>query len=377
MSIDKPGVLRCRAAIADGDGGFSIGTIEVDPPGPGEVRVAIHAAGVCHTDHASLRWPGPLVMGHEGAGVVESVGPGVAGLAPGTPVLLNWAMPCGDCFQCTRGDAALCERTHGTGRDTSAGSGAHPGNTRWRGRPVARAFHLGTFAGHALVRAEATTPLPGALSPDPACLLGCAVMTGVGSALNVARVAPGDSVAVLGCGGVGLNVVQGARIAGAATIVAIDRVAARLDQARAFGATHTLEVVGGDFDALVAQVQARTGGRGADHAFEATGVAALAFLPLRLARNGGNALQVSGAHGLGGVSLTDFFWNKRYMAPLYGGCVPSRDFPRLFDLIAQGALDLDSQVGQRRPLQELDRAFDDLLAGRGGKTVLRIAGEHA
>ena len=366
-----PGVLRCRAAIADGEGGFAIDAIEVDPPGPGEVRVAIRSAGVCHTDHASLRWPGPLVMGHEGAGVVESIGPGVEGLAPGMPVLLNWAMPCGECFQCARGDAALCERTHGTGRDTSAGSGAHPGNTRWRGRPVARAFHLGTFAGYALVRAEAATPLPDALPPDPACLLGCAVMTGVGSAVNVARVAPGDSVAVLGCGGVGLNVVQGARIAGAATIIAIDRVAARLDLARAFGATHAL-VAGDDLDALVAQVRALTGGRGADHAFEATGVAALAFWPLRLARNGGNALQVSGAHGQGQVALTDFFWNKRYLAPLYGGCVPSRDFPRLFDWIAEGALDLDSQVGRRRPLGELDQAFDDLLAGRGGKTVLHL-----
>src|SRR5690606_14015484 len=139
------------------------------------------------------------------------------------------------------------------------------------------------------------------------------------------EVAPGDSVAVLGCGGVGLNVVQGARLAGATTIVAIDLVDARLQRARELGATHLLRPRDddGDHAALVDTVRTLTDGRGADHAFEATGVAALAFLPLRLARNGGNALQVSGAHGTGTVELTDFFWNKRYLAPLYGGCVPS------------------------------------------------------
>jgi S-(hydroxymethyl)glutathione dehydrogenase/alcohol dehydrogenase len=362
------------AAIADGQGNFSIEWIEVDPPGPGEVRVAIAAAGICHTDHASLHWPGPLVMGHEGAGHVESIGAGVQGLEPGQPVLLNWAIPCGACFQCARDAQALCERTHELDVARLGTSRVHPGATRWRGQAIERAFHLGTFARHALVRAEAVTPLPAGLPLEAGCILGCAVMTGVGSAINIAKVAGGESVAVLGCGGVGLNVIQGARLAGAAVIIAIDRVQARLDHARALGATHLLQVDDDPTHArLVAQVQALSDGRGVDHAFEATGVAALAFLPLRLVRNGGNAVQVSGAHGNATVDLPQLFWNKRYLAPLYGGCVPVRDFPRLFDWIAQGRLELASLVTHRYPLAALGEAFSDMLEGRSAKGVLRIA----
>ncbi|PWK92439.1 zinc-binding dehydrogenase [Fulvimonas soli] len=369
------GVVRGPAILADGAGGFALDTVEVDPPGLGEVRVVLAAAGVCHTDHASLRWPGPLVLGHEGAGHVEAVGAGVRGLETGQPVLLNWAIPCGHCFQCARGADALCERTHELDVPALGTSRAHAGATRWRDRPVERAFHLGTFARYTVVRAEAVTPLPAGLPPEVACILGCAVMTGVGSAVNVAAVAPGDSVAVLGCGGVGLNVVQGARLAGAATIIAIDRVPARLQRARALGATHALMAHEDDAGhaRLLAEVRALTGGRGADHAFEATGAPALAFLPLALARNGGNALQVSGAHGPATLELPRLFWNKRYLAPLYGGCVPARDFPRLFDWAARGELEVASLISHRYPLDALARAFDDMLAGRSAKGVLQIA----
>ena len=369
------GVVRGSAIIADGAGRFVVDTIEVDPPAAGEVRVAIAAAGVCHTDHASLRWPGPLVMGHEGAGHVEAIGAGVEGLEIGLPVLLNWAIPCGHCWQCEHGAAALCERTHELDAARLGNSRAHVGATRWRGQAIERAFHLGTFASHTVVRAEAVTPLSPTLPLDAACILGCAVMTGVGSAVNVAQASPGDTVAVLGCGGVGLNVVQGARIAGASTIIAIDRVPARLERARVLGATHTLapHEHDGDHAQLVAEVRALTGGRGVDHAFEATGVPALAFLPLKLARNGGNALQVSGAHGPATLELTELFWNKCYLAPLYGGCVPARDFPRLFEWIADGRLELAALISHRYPMEALDRAFDDMLAGRSSKGVLRIA----
>lgn len=370
-----PGVLRGPAAVADGNGGFSIERVEIEPPGPGEVRVALRAAGVCHTDHASLSWTGPLLIGHEGAGHIESVGDGVQGLAVGQPVLLNWAIPCGSCFQCSRGADALCERTHEFDGGRLGDSRAHAGATRWRGRALQRSFQLGTFASHTVVRAEAVTPLPPDLSVELACILGCAVMTGVGSVINVAAVAPGASVAVLGCGGVGLNVVQGARIAGARTIIAIDRVPERLDRAVRLGATHAWQVHDGDpqCEQLVAAVRAFTDGRGVDHAFEATGVAALAFLPLRLARNGGDALQVSGAHGPATLELTQLFWNKRYLAPLYGGCVPSRDFPRLFDWVSRGELELASLISHRYPLERLGQAFDDMLAGRSSKSVLQIA----
>ncbi|NUS38467.1 MAG: zinc-binding dehydrogenase, partial [Lysobacter sp.] len=203
------------------------------------------------------------------------------------------------------------------------------------------------------------------------------VMTGVGSVRNVARVAPGDTVAVVGCGGVGLNVIQGARLAGARTIIAIDRVHERLCRARDFGATHTVHAGGNDEDTLVAQVLALADHRGVDHAFEATGVAALAFLPLRLVRNGGNAVQVSGAHGEGTVALPRFFWNKRYLAPLYGDCVPARDFPWLFERVARGELELSGLVSHRYPLERLDRAFADMLEGRSSKGVLHLAADAA
>jgi len=367
--------LQGDAAIADGQGGFVIEPISVRAPRSGEVRVRMTAAGLCHTDHASLRWPGPLVLGHEGAGVVESVGPDVAQqhpqLHPGQPVLLNWAIPCGRCAQCQRGRGSLCERTLGV--DAALGSSAPaPGHTLWRGQPVERSFKLGTFAEHTLVRAEALTVRPAQLPARHACILGCGVMTGVGAALNVAQVQPGDTVAVVGCGGVGLSVVQGARLAGAARIVAIDRRPAALQRALALGATHTLEAADDDPQAeqLAAAVRALTGGRGADHAFEATGVAALAFLPLKLCRHGGNAVQLSGAHGPVSVEMPQFWWDKRYLVPLYGGCLPDRDFPRLFDWAARGELQLDSLVTHTYRLRELSQAMDDMLTGRSAKGVI-------
>ncbi|HVI99649.1 MAG TPA: alcohol dehydrogenase catalytic domain-containing protein [Sphingomonas sp.] len=366
--------LTGPALIADGKGGFSLEEIAVEPPAPGEVRVRVTAAGLCHTDHASLHWPGPLVMGHEGAGVVESVGDGVDHVASGQPVVLNWAIPCGHCFQCGRDRPTLCERTHENDPAALGTSRAHPGGTRWRGQPIERSFHLGTFSRYALVRAEAVTPRPAALAAERACILGCAVMTGVGSVLNIADVQPGESVAVVGCGGVGLNVIQGARLARAGRIIAIDTRDGPLERARAFGATDVVQAATDDprHAALVEQVRAMTGGRGVDHAFEATGIAALAFLPLLLARNGGNAVQVSGAHGDVAVPMTDFFWNKRYLTPLYGGCVPERDFPRLFDWVENGAIEIDALITHQYPLDRAAEAFDNMLNGRSGKGVFII-----
>jgi S-(hydroxymethyl)glutathione dehydrogenase / alcohol dehydrogenase len=373
------GELTSLAAIGDGAGGFTIEPVQLRSPGPGEVRVAMRAAGLCHTDHASLRWPGPLVLGHEGAGVVESVGEGVAlthpQLQPGCPVLLNWAIPCGRCPQCRRGRGSLCERTLGV--DSQLGSSAPaPGHTLWRGRPVERSFKLGTFAEHTLVRVEALTMLPERLPFRHACILGCGVMTGVGAAVNVAQVQPGDTVAVVGCGGVGLSVVQGARLAGAASIIAIDRRPAALERARAFGATHTVEAVADDpgHAHLATAVRALTDGRGADHAFEATGVAALAFLPLKLCRHGGNAVQLSGAHGPVSVEMPEFWWDKRYFTPLYGGCLPERDFPRLFDWAERGELALADMVTHTYGLNDLGVAMDDMLAGRSAKGVILFDG---
>ncbi len=368
-----PAERRCRAAVAHGDGRFTLETLAVRAPGPGEVRVRIEAAGLCHTDLQSLHWPGPLVMGHEGAGTVEAVGPGVAHLQAGDAVVLNWAIPCGRCPRCAAGERHLCQRSLGV--DPALGlSEPEPAGTTWQGRPVARAFRLGTFARWTLVRAEAATPLPDGPPAGQACILGCGVMTGVGSVINTARVLPGDSVAVMGCGGVGLSVLQGARLAGAGLRIALDRRPEALQRALAFGATHTLEVDEGDegWARAVAAVKAVTGGAGCDHAFEATGVHALAFAPLALVRHGGQALQLSGAHGVQPASMLDFWWDKRYLVPLYGGCDPGRDLPRLAGWARDGRLDLQGLITREFRLDGLPQALDDLQAGRVVKAVMRF-----
>ncbi len=194
-------------------------------------------------------------------------------------------------------------------------------------------------------------------------------MTGVGAAINIAQVQPSETVAVVGCGGVGLSVIQGARLAGAGRIIAIDRRPSALQRAVDFGATHTLEPPPEDpqHEQLAAAVRTLTDGRGADHAFEGTGVAALAFLPLKLCRNGGNAVQLSGAHGPVTVDMPQFWWDKRYLTPLYGGCQPERDFPRLFDWAARGELMLGDKVSHTYLLTDLQQALDDMLAGRSAK----------
>ena len=359
------------AAVGNGTGGFVIEDIEVRAPGAGEVRVRLSAAGLCHTDQASLSWPGPLVLGHEGAGGVESVGEGVSHMRAGQSVLLNWAIPCGHCLQCRRGRGSLCERSHGVDA-TLGGSHAAAGHTRWRGQSIERSFKLGTFAEFTLVRAEALTDLPSTVPMRSACILGCGVMTGVGAVVNVAAVQPGETVAVVGCGGVGLSAVQGARLAGARRIIAIDRRAAALERARGFGATHTVQSPEDDpqHEQLAAAVRALTDGRGADHAFEATGVAGLAFLPLKLCRHGGNAVQLSGAHGPVTVEMPQFWWDKKYFVPLYGGCLPERDFPRLFAWAESGALELDRMVTHTYRLPQLQEALNDMLAGRSAKGVI-------
>jgi S-(hydroxymethyl)glutathione dehydrogenase / alcohol dehydrogenase len=225
--------------VSDGSGGFAVEAIEVDEPGPGEVLVEIKASGVCHTDNDLTRVPVPLVLGHEGAGIVAATGEGVTGLVAGDRVVLSWAIPCGRCFYCVAGEQHLCEA-----QSPLAGLGGHAhisGTRRANGDSVVRAFSLGTMSTHALVRAEAVVPLPDGVPFTSACITGCGVMTGFGSVVNVARVVPGASVVVLGCGGVGLNVIQTARIAGATSIIAVDPKPSRLEMAVRFGATATLE----------------------------------------------------------------------------------------------------------------------------------------
>ena len=357
--------MHASAIIAPGDGTYTVETIEIGPPGPGEVLVALKAAGLCHTDWDFMRYGQPLIPGHEGAGVIEALGPGVTGLQPGDRVLLNWAIPCGACFQCRRGNQHLCENQ----------PQVPPERTLFRGEPIRRMFGLGTMATHTVVRQEAVTPITVAIGFPAAAIVGCGVMTGYGSVVNAARVQPGSSVAVIGAGGVGLNVIQGARIAGAELIVAVDVNPARLEMAEQFGATHTLHPEADDAELIGAAeiVRELTGGRGADYAFECTAVPALGAAPLRMVRHGGMAVQVSGIEQPITIDMTLFEWNKTYLNPLYGNCRPAVDFPILFALYEQGDLRLDELVTRTYRLEDLGQALADLHAGRNAKGVLVMA----
>lgn len=368
-----------RAAIADGEGQFTIEDITVAAPQPGEVLVEIRAAGICHTDHASLRWGRPLVMGHEGAGIVRETGSGVRHVQPGDRVVLNWAIPCGECAACQDGRAVHCESSRPAHVMERSAGHAHAEGTLWHGASVDRSFNIGTLSSLTLVKAAAVTPLPDGVPFASACITGCGVMTGWGSAVNVARVQPGESVVVIGCGGVGLNVIQGARLAGAEKIIAVDVRAASLENARKFGATHLIQTDPSDqtdpMSDAIAAVLRLTGGRGADHAFEATSVPRLAFIPLLMIRNGGTALQVSGINEQVTCPGPWFMWDKRYLTPLYGNCLPARDFPRLFDHYLRGELLLDELVTRTYPLTDLPKAMNDMMTGRNAKGVILFAGE--
>jgi S-(hydroxymethyl)glutathione dehydrogenase/alcohol dehydrogenase len=354
--------MEARAVITDGKGGFSVELLEVGDPGPGEVRVRIRAAGVCHTDHKFLTRGIVQILGHEGAGVVDAVGAGVSGLAPGDRVLLNWAIPCRECFQCRLGAENLCERRPKVPLE----------RFRWKGGTVDLAFTLGAMSTVTVVPRAACVRMDVEIPFASACILGCGVQTGVGSVLNVARVRTGESATVIGTGGVGLSVIQGARIAGAGAVVGVDVNPQRLEMARRFGATHTVLADRADDELrdAAARVRAQFGGRGTDFAFECTSVTSLCASPLRFVRNGGTAIQLSGTETRVNVDMELFEWDKIYLNPLYGRCRPEVDFPRLFGWYADGRLKLDEMISRTYPIGKVHDAFEDMLSGRNAKGVL-------
>lgn len=356
------------AAVGDGAGRFTVEQVEVGPPGPGEVSVALKASGVCHTDWDGLTSTAePHVLGHEGAGIVTAVGEGVTAVVPGQSVLLTWAIACRDCYQCHRGNETLCEVLGRAG-----GAAAREATLDRAGRPLRRFFNLGTMSTATVVREEAVIPIPDGIPFTSACLLGCAVMTGYGSVVNAARVETASTVAVIGCGGVGLNVIQAARIAGARRIIAVDVDATRFTTARRFGATDIVTVSRNDADlsAAAREVHDILGGRGADYAFECTGIPTLGAAPLAFVRNAGTAIQVSGVEQVIPVDMELFEWDKIYLNPLYGKVRPRVDFPILFDLYRSGALLLDELVTTTYELADVRQAFDDLHSGVNAKGVI-------
>ncbi|MEM6886418.1 MAG: zinc-binding dehydrogenase [Verrucomicrobiota bacterium] len=368
--------IKSQAIIAKGDGTFTVEETEIHAPSGDEILVKIKAAAICHTDYDSLKWGMPIVMGHEGAGIVEAIGDAVTKVAIGDEVILNWATPSYDSFQCQIGNQNIDERNSPV-LASHAGriSEGHPTfkSTTLNDEPIERSFNLGTFSEYALVRSSgAVKKTSKKLSFEGASTISCAVMTGCGSVFNTAKPEWGSSVVVLGTGGVGLNVVQAARIAGAAKIIAIDVNEQRLEMARKFGATDVLLADRADKGLLNAAqtVKEMTEGRGADYAFECTAVPALGVAPLAMIRNAGTAVQVSGIEQEIMVDMRLFEWDKIYINPLYGGAKPDIDFPKFEALYEKGDLMLEELVTRTYKLDELEQGFEDMLAGRNAKGVI-------
>ncbi len=367
-------MINARALVSDGCGHFGIRTVQVGDPAPGEVRVRIKSAGICHTDWDSIQnWNKTFIVGHEGAGVVDAVGAGIHDIARGDRVLLNWAIPCGTCFQCLEGNPHICEINSPVCSGDLRGH-AHPEASLMDGSPIERSFHLGTMSEYSVVKRAAVTKLADFVPFNVASIAACGVMTGWGSVVNAANVKAGSTVCVIGCGGVGLNVVQAARLSGAAKVIAIDISDHRLDQARSFGATHTVHAgpEDVDFEEVAKRVHQINNSRGADYAFECTAVPALGSAPLKLVRSAGTAVQVSGIEQRIDFDCELFEWDKIYINPLYGQCNPDRDFPRLFDLYHNGKMKLDELITKTYTLDSVEEGFNDMLNGRLAKGVIVI-----
>lgn len=367
--------VQSKSLIADGNGSYSIQYTSVADPAPDEVLVKIEASGLCHTDHDSLSWKKQLVVGHEGAGIVFKKGADVKNIKEGDRVILNWATPCGYCFQCLVGNQHICENNSPVVASKNGYSAGHAsiGGTLLNGVPVERSFNLGTLSEFALVKSSAVVINNCAsLASVAACILGCGVMTGYGSAVNAAKVRPGSSVVVIGTGGVGLNVIQGARISGALKIIAIDINANRLAMAKKFGATHVVQPSQNDIMLIetAEKIKALTDERGADYAFECTARPELGAAPLQMIRHGGTAVQVSGIEQPINIDMNLFEWDKTYINPLYGKCKPQIDFPNLVGLYESGQLLLDEMITKTYTLENISLAFEDMLHGRNAKGVI-------
>jgi S-(hydroxymethyl)glutathione dehydrogenase/alcohol dehydrogenase len=339
--------------------------IALPEPGAGAVRVRLAAAGVCHSDlslaDGTLRQKVPAVLGHEGAGTVTAVGPGVDRVAAGDRVLLNWAPPCRACWWCTHGEPHLCE--HALDAASAPYAALPDGSELFPG--------LGTaaFADETVVPATACIPLPDDVSLDVAALLGCAVVTGVGAVLNEARVQPGESVLVLGLGGVGLSAVQGARIADAGQVVAADISPGKESLARALGATDFL-VAGDD---VAKQVRALTDGRGVDHAIECVGRGSTIRAAWSSTRRGGRTTVVGIGRKDDPVPLSAlevFHFGRTLSGCVFGSSDPDRDVPLLLDHWRAGRLDLEGLVTHRVGLDGVAEAFARMRAGEGGRTIV-------
>jgi Zn-dependent alcohol dehydrogenase len=362
-----------RAAVYEaGTPGLIIDDIDIEDPGPGRVRVRVHHCGICHSDYTvlgSASGASPSVLGHEAAGVVDAIGEGVTMLAPGDKVVLTPIAPCGRCYWCQRDQPGCCVNNSavlgGAFLDGSTGLSRD-------GQQVYRGLGVGGFAEYAMTNETGAVKVPADTPLETACVIGCAVQTGVGAVLNTAKVEPGATVVVLGLGGIGLSVVQGARAAGAAQIIASDPLDGRREAATRMGATTVLDP---DADDVIAATRDLTR-VGADYAFECAGVAALAGVGIEATRAGGSTVLV-GAPPIDGKLVLDplvlfGISEKKLMGCFLGSCNSLRDIPRMVAMWRAGQLDLEALVTTHRPLAEINEGFTDLAAGTGIRTVIDL-----
>ncbi len=352
---------QVRGVVSLGKGAeVTVEQITIPDPGPGEAVVQVQACGVCHTDlhyrEGGITDEFPFLLGHEAAGVVESVGEGVTDVVPGDFVVLNWRAVCGNCRACLRGRPWYCFNTHNAKQKMTLSDGTE----------LSPALGIGAFAEKTLVAAGQCTKVDPAARPEVAGLLGCGVMAGLGAAVNTGQVGRGDTVAVIGCGGVGAAAVVGARLAGAARIIAVDLDERKLAGALELGATHTIHARGLDHDGVVSAVQELTGGFGADVVIDAVGRP-------ETWKQAFYARDLAGTVVLVGVPtpemtlempLLDFFGRGGSLkSSWYGDCLPSRDFPMLVDLHLQGRLPLDKFVSETIGLGDIEAAFEKMHSG--------------
>jgi S-(hydroxymethyl)mycothiol dehydrogenase len=355
---EESAVQEVRGVVARGKGQpVEVTTVLVPDPGPGEAVVAVQACGVCHTDlhyrEGGINDDFPFLLGHEAAGTVEAVGEGVTDVAPGDFVVLNWRAVCGACRACRRGRPWYCFATQNASQPMTLADGTR----------LSPALNIGAFADKTLVHAGQCTKADPAARAAAVALLGCGVMAGIGAAVNTGNVGRGDSVAVIGCGGVGDGAVAGARLAGAAKVIAIDTDPRKLEWAKGFGATHVLNAMEVD---VVTAVQELTDGFGADVVIDAVGRP-------ETYKQAFYARDLAGTVVLVGVPTPDmtlelplldvFGRGGALKSSWYGDCLPSRDFPMLVDLYRQGRLDLDAFVTEEIALNDVEAAFDKMHSG--------------
>lgn len=357
-----------KAVVAHAINDFSVVDVELDPPKVGEVLVRMKATGICHSDlsmiNGTLRAKLPSVLGHEGAGIVEQVGDAVTNVKPGDHVVLSFVPNCGHCYHCDRSEPFLCQKNkpHGGLLDGTS-------RVRLNGQEISVMSFLGNMAEYCVVPSVCVVAVDKAHDFKAAALVGCGVTTGVGAAIRTAQVKPGSTVAVFGCGGVGLNVIQGARIAGAAKIIAVDLSVEKMALAREFGATDVVDPAQEAFK----QVLDLTGGIGVDYAFEVVGSGKLVEQCFKATRMNGMTVLVGVGRAEDRFSFNAMivpFTGKTIKGCMYGSCNFKVDFPMYLDLYRQKKLDLDRLITRTYSIDEAPLAFADLEKGVNARGVI-------